>query len=197
MKAELIRDLNIGGLAAENDNFLSTYFLETNIYRRVALGHTKILIGNRGSGKSAIFKMLAKHERSKGSLVEQIIPSDYLYDLLQNSRQFDSSAEWARLSAYNTGWKFVILVTTMKLLTQNTNKHRYNQDALGRVRTFLRENSDLQFSMPMEIFLNTSKNFPISHESLSMACILNLLHNNWITCTNSPICKKLFRQFRS
>ncbi|KAA3618610.1 MAG: hypothetical protein DWQ05_06525 [Calditrichaeota bacterium] len=168
MKPEQIRDLNIGGLAAEHDNLLSTYFFETSIYRRVALRHTKILIGNRGSGKSAIFKMLAQQERKNGTLVEEIVPSDYLYDLLRNSRQFDSSAEWARLGAYNSGWKFVILVTAMKLLAANITKHRSNQRYLTKISTFLRKNADLQLSMPMEILFSSLKRFSnISKLSLS------------------------------
>ena len=55
VKHQFIRDINLGGLAAEHDNFLEQYFYESDLFRRVALGYTRILIGNRGSGKSAIF----------------------------------------------------------------------------------------------------------------------------------------------
>jgi len=116
IKHEQIRDLTLGGLAAEQDNYLAQYCVETSMFRRVALGHTKILIGNRGSGKSAIFRILAQKERQQGSLVEEILPNDYLYDLLQNARLFDSDTEWARLGAYSASWKYVMLITAMKLL---------------------------------------------------------------------------------
>ncbi len=43
MKIDQIRDLNISGLAAEHDNFLSTCFHETPVSLRVSPGHTKIL----------------------------------------------------------------------------------------------------------------------------------------------------------
>ena len=64
MTQRQIRDLSLGGLAAENDNYLEEYFFVNNMFRRAAMGHTKILIGNRGSGKSAIFKVLAQKEKA-------------------------------------------------------------------------------------------------------------------------------------
>ena len=82
VKHEYLRDINLGGLAAEHDNYLEQYFYESDLFRRVALGYTRILIGNRGSGKSAIFKVLAQKERAEGTLVQEILPSDYIYDLL-------------------------------------------------------------------------------------------------------------------
>lgn len=105
VKHEKLRDLTLGALAAEHDNFLEDYFFESRMFRRVALGYTRVLIGNRGSGKSAIFRMLAKKERQQGTLVEEIMPSDYMYDLLKNSSLFDSKTEWARLGAYTASWK--------------------------------------------------------------------------------------------
>lgn len=152
IKHEQIRDLTLGALAAEHDNFLEQYFFETSMFRRVALGHTKVLIGNRGSGKSAIFRMLAKKERQQGTLIEEIMPSDYMYDLLKNSRLFDTNTEWARLDAYTASWKYVILITAMKLLHSRFKKLNTHNDDYNRIHALLRDHLDHHPHTPLDIY---------------------------------------------
>ena len=52
------RDLNFGAPAAERDigTGLTDYFVESETFHRVEKGEKLIILGNRGSGKSAIFK---------------------------------------------------------------------------------------------------------------------------------------------
>ncbi len=154
-----IRDITLGGLAAENDNSLEKYFFENSMFRRAAMGYTKILIGNRGSGKSAIFRVLAQKEKEEGSLVEEIVPNDYMYDLLSNSRQFDSNAVWARLGAYTASWKYVILVTAMKLLHYRHQKSKTHPEHIGKIRTFLKDNEIEHLSTPIDLLVGLLKKF--------------------------------------
>ncbi len=159
VKHEKLRDLTLGALAAEHDNFLEDYFFESRMFRRVALGHTRVLIGNRGSGKSAIFRMLAKKERQQGALVEEIMPSDYMYDLLKNSSLFDSKTEWARLGAYTASWKYVILITAMRLLHSRFKKLNTHKDDLNLIHAFLRDHLEHHPVTPLDLLVRFMRKF--------------------------------------
>lgn len=173
VKHQSIRDINLGGLAAEHDNYLEQYFYENNLFRRVALGYTRILIGNRGSGKSAIFKMLAKKERAEGTLVQEILPSDYIYDLLKNSRLFDSEAEWARLGAYTASWKYVILSSAMRLLHTRHKNQKAHSEHVNRLHAYLRDHFEEHEKTPIDLLVKFIKKFGsvtnISLEGLQFA----------------------------
>lgn len=159
MEHRKLRELTLGGLAAEHDTALQQYFFENDMFRGVVMGRTRILIGNRGSGKSAIFKMLAKKEQAGGTLVEEITPSDYMYDFLKNSRQFDSNAEWARLGAYTASWKYVILVTAMRLLHARHKNLKASPEHANRIKVFLRDNADEHLMSPVDLLVKFLKKF--------------------------------------
>lgn len=173
VKHQFIRDINLGGLAAEHDNYLEQYFYESDLFRRVALGHTRILIGNRGSGKSAIFKVLAQKERAEGTLVQEILPSDYIYDLLKNSRLFESEAEWARLGAYTASWKYVILSTAMRLLHARHKNQKAHSEHVNRLHAYLRDHFEEHEKTPIDLLVKFIKKFGsvtnISLEGLQFA----------------------------
>lgn len=159
MEKNQIRDISLGALAAENDDYLERYFFENKLFRRVEAGFTKILIGSRGSGKSAIFRMLAKQEKSRGNLVQEIIPTDYMYDLLKNTRRFDSDAEWARLGAYTASWKYAMLITAMKMLYTRHKKDKAHAGFIAQIKAFLRENQEEQFKDPIDLLISFIKRF--------------------------------------
>ena len=50
-----LRKLNLGAPAAERDELLLRCFVNNDIFESVQRGECRVLIGNRGSGKSAIF----------------------------------------------------------------------------------------------------------------------------------------------
>ena len=54
-----LSEIDFGALAAERDSALRTYFVESDSFMRLRDGHRAVVLGNRGSGKSAIFKMIA------------------------------------------------------------------------------------------------------------------------------------------
>ncbi|RMG39377.1 MAG: hypothetical protein D6732_04270 [Methanobacteriota archaeon] len=154
-----IRDLTLGSLAAEHDQALENYFYESRMYHDVSRGRTKILIGNRGSGKSAIFKILAKKEKGQGTLVQEITPTDFMYDLLTNTRQFDMNAEWARLGAYTTAWKYVMLVTAMRLLHGRYKKLKVEPEHVNRIKAFLRDHTEEHQCSPVDLLVLMLKKF--------------------------------------
>ena len=57
--------LNFGAPAAERDlaRGLVDYFVRSDAYTRVASRQKYIILGNRGTGKSALFKFLAEQSK--------------------------------------------------------------------------------------------------------------------------------------
>lgn len=94
-----LRKLELGAPAAERDiNFgLNEYFIESDTYKRVVEGTTNVLIGNRGSGKSAIFKVFAAREGRKigGIRIIEISPDAYSYEFLGNALKAELDGAWA------------------------------------------------------------------------------------------------------
>lgn len=55
---ELLKELSFGGSVAEFDAHLKDYFLETQAFRQLISGNKDIVAGDKGTGKTAIFKVL-------------------------------------------------------------------------------------------------------------------------------------------
>ena len=111
-----IQKLSFGKLAAESeiDHGLKEYFLETGAFVRLKDKSKSIILGNRGSGKSAIVKMLGEHYRNSFSLVVELTPEDYSYEMLQKSMVTEKDGSWAKIGAYTASWKYLIYVLAMK-----------------------------------------------------------------------------------
>lgn len=115
-----LETLNFGAPAAERDinQGLIDYFVESEAYTRVRAGKKSIILGNRGSGKSAIFKIVAEQERRAGSLVIELSPENYSYEMLSSTMIPEERGSWVKQGAYTAAWKFLIYVLVMKELTR-------------------------------------------------------------------------------
>lgn len=134
-----ISQLNFGAPAAERDISvgLSEYFVESDAFMRVRERRKTIVLGNRGSGKSAIFKVLADREKKIGTLVLELSPEDYSYEMLQTTLKKEDEGSWAKYGAYSSAWKYLIYVLVMKSLCKGDRKVR-GGDA-GKVGAYLRD----------------------------------------------------------
>ena len=64
MKAsELLRAMDIGNSVAEFDLHLQVYFLQTQIYLDFVSGKCDIIPGDKGTGKTAIYKFIKERYR--------------------------------------------------------------------------------------------------------------------------------------
>lgn len=113
---ESIRRLSFGAPAAERDihQGLKEYFFESESYRRLRDGSKIVILGNRGSGKSAIFKMLAEFRKAKGHLVLELAPEDYSYEILTQSLVKEHEGSWVKQGAYAAAWKYLLFLMVMK-----------------------------------------------------------------------------------
>lgn len=73
--------LDLGASSAENElRMLRDYYLETDEYRRAARGEVRLVVGRKGSGKTAIFFQIRDRERaSKKKIVLDLKPDGYKF----------------------------------------------------------------------------------------------------------------------
>jgi energy-coupling factor transporter ATP-binding protein EcfA2 len=106
--------LSFGALAAERDTGLRDYFFESESYKRVLSGAKSVIMGPRGSGKTALFKMVADHQKAQGSIVMELSPEEYSYELLSQTLHAEAQGSWAKQGAYAAAWKYLMYVLAMK-----------------------------------------------------------------------------------
>lgn len=133
--------VSFGALAAEKDFSLGLkdYFVESESFRRLRDGDRHVVLGNRGSGKSAILKMVGEHQRSHKNLVIELSPEDYSYELLSSSMVKEAAGAWAKQGAYAAAWKYLIYVLAMKKLSAAF-KNEGKKTEAGRLHAYLRAN---------------------------------------------------------
>lgn len=119
--------LSFGVDVAENDTALAKYFVRTPSYVSIANKTKHIVVGPKGSGKSAILRHLTDDGRS--ALV--ITPENYATDMLRSLRTNDLSGQ---LGAYITTWKYTLLVEIFRQIVQ---KGLGDKGSRQQIRTYL------------------------------------------------------------
>ena len=66
--------IDLGKDEAEQDERLKEYFLKTTSYNNALTGKKTIIVGRKGSGKSAIFTLVQEELESQGAIVIAITP---------------------------------------------------------------------------------------------------------------------------
>jgi hypothetical protein len=151
------KKLDFGAPAAERDidRGLGDYFVESEAFNRVLEGKKTILLGNRGMGKSAIFKVLAKRRREQGHVVIELAPEDYSYEMMASVMAAESEGSWAKLGAYAVAWKYLIYVLVMKEMTRTGPRLKRGDAAL--VYNYLRDNHKGEADTPIGTLISFVK----------------------------------------
>jgi len=152
-----VSNLNFGAPAAERDITygLKEYFVESETYQKFSNKKKFVLIGNRGTGKSAIFKILADREKSKGTLVLELAPENYSYEMLSSLLLKESDGSWAKQGAYAAAWKYLIYVLVMKQVNNNTKGLKTGSAA--KIYSYLRDNHKDEQPNPISIMISYLK----------------------------------------
>ncbi len=83
----LLERIDLGDVAAENEiQALRTYFVKTPQFQQARQGHARLVIGRKGSGKTAIFYGIRNQlSRSKGMLVLDLKPEGHQFTRLRET----------------------------------------------------------------------------------------------------------------
>ena len=150
-----VESLFFGVPAAERDDDLIACFVTSETYNRLSQGKKTIILGNRGTGKSALFKKLADDEKLKGNIIVQLAPEEYSYELLSQSMKKEAEGSWAKHGAYAAAWKYLILIVVMKNIIQSGKKFKHGPEA--RIYQYLRDNHKGVDSNPIGMLISYLK----------------------------------------
>lgn len=152
-----LNTLSFGAPAAERDitQGLRDYFVESDAYTRVRSGKKSIILGNRGSGKSAIFKIVAEQELRSGSSVIELSPENYSYEMLSSTLASESRGSWVKQGAYTAAWKYLIYVLVMKELSKQGS--RLKTGPAAQIYSYLRDNHQGSQDNPISVLISYLK----------------------------------------
>lgn len=138
---DVVQRLFFGRDDAEHDmadGLLRQGFLRTTAYSEVVSGRKTLIIGRKGSGKSAICMHLAEND---GGTAVVITPDDAAGDEL---RRFVLDG-LTTASAKALLWRYVFAVQTARYLVRHASgdAHRRTPSSVGTLERFLRDNGEL------------------------------------------------------
>ena len=150
-----IEKLSFGVPAAERDDDLLACFVSSETYQNLQSGQKTIILGNRGTGKSALFLKLAEDEKRKGNIVISLAPEEYSYELLSETLKKETEGAWAKQGAYSAAWKYLIYVTIMKNVCQKGKSFKRGPEA--KIYNYLRDNHSGTETNPIGMLISYLK----------------------------------------
>jgi hypothetical protein len=152
-----LSSLSFGAPAAERDinHGLVHYFVESPTFAQLVARKKTLILGNRGAGKSALFKVLAERERKRGSLVLELAPENYSYEILSQQMAKESEGAWAKQGAYAAAWKYLIYVLVIKEITATG--PRVKMGSAAKLYNFLRDKFEGEQTNPIGVMVSYLK----------------------------------------
>jgi hypothetical protein len=130
-----------GRIDAESEAQLGAFFVRTDAYARIENQEHIIVVGRKGTGKTAIYKtLLERPENYSNFFATGLQFRDYPWGMHQEVQ--DSAA--APVERYSASWKFLILVELAKLILTSANhappRNEKAQKAADVLADFIRTN---------------------------------------------------------
>lgn len=125
-----LQQLRIGDPTAENEmTTLASYFLRTDQYSRALLGEVNLVVGRKGSGKTALFIQLRDRIReNKSNVVVDLKPEGYQLIKLKEDL-LEHLTPGTRQHLITAFWEYLILLEiAYKLLEKDRKSHKHNHE---------------------------------------------------------------------
>jgi hypothetical protein len=104
-----ISSVDFGELDAESEKNLADYFVDTGVLKKLALGQRQFVIGRKGSGKTALFRLATAPSLNQTQIIE-VEFDQYPWEFHRQLKQSGMMAE----SAYESSWRFLLLLMMAK-----------------------------------------------------------------------------------
>jgi len=124
---------SFGDGAAEEDDSVLSYFLKTTAVDKIESGECYVVIGRKGSGKTALVKYFSQPRHNYVS--ESPSLRDYPWKLHSQRKNLGASD----IESYVSSWRYLIAVKANAVLL-STKGMKLNTDAQRAARDFLIDN---------------------------------------------------------
>jgi hypothetical protein len=125
-----LQQLSFGDPTAENEmTTLGRYYMQTEQYRRALNGEVNLIVGRKGSGKTALFLQLRDRIRAdKRNIMVDLKPEGYqLIKLKEDLLQ--ALTEGARQHLITAFWEYLLLLeVTHKVLEKDASTYKHNHE---------------------------------------------------------------------
>ncbi len=126
-----LEKIDLGDLAAENEiKALESYFVPTGEYNEVKRGHARLVVGRKGTGKTAIFYgVRSAHKPSQSQLVLDLKPEGHQFTKLREVvlRELSPGLQQHVLTAF---WNYLLLMEIAHKIVREAYIFSYRSPAL-------------------------------------------------------------------
>lgn len=115
----LLEKINLGNIAAENEiRSLRQYFVKTPQFLQTRSGNTRLVVGRKGSGKTAIFYGVRNDVlNNKNAIVLDLKPEGHHFTKLKEF-VIDNLSEGLQLHTLTSFWNYLILLELSKKILE-------------------------------------------------------------------------------
>lgn len=127
-----LEKIEIGASAAENEmRTLKNYYLKTDAYNKAMRGEAQLVVGRKGSGKSAIFLQIRDNERNKNdNIVLDLKPDGY--KLIKFKEQvLDFLEEGTFQHTIMAFWEYILLLEICHKCLESDKTTRFSHPELA------------------------------------------------------------------
>jgi len=116
--------LSVGDPMAENEmTTLGTYFLDTDEYERVVRGEANLVVGRKGTGKTALFTQVRDNVRdNKKNIVVDLKPEGYQLKKLREEI-LDYLTEGAQEHLFVAFWEYILYIEIVYKILEKDSKN--------------------------------------------------------------------------
>lgn len=121
----LLASLSIGDPMAENEfQTLASYFVETDQYQRTLRGEVNLVVGRKGTGKTALFSQVRNRiRRERQNIVVDLKPEGYQLVKLKDD-VLSHLAQGAKMHLISAFWEYLLyLEVCYKVLEKDRDRH--------------------------------------------------------------------------
>src|SRR6516164_8902561 len=129
-KRGLLASLDMGSSTAENEFVnLGEYYVQTDQFRRALRGEVRIVVGRKGSGKTAVFAQVRDHIRpDRNQIVLDLKPEGYQLHKFKE-QVLDLLEEGTREHTITAFWEYLLLLeVAYKILEKDRLLHLKDHD---------------------------------------------------------------------
>lgn len=130
-RGNILDQVTCGDPTAENEaSGLSQYFLETEGYQKALNGDASVLVGRKGSGKTAVFLRVRDRTRTdKSNIIIDLIPEGYQ---LVKMKEYilDQLGHGARKEVISAFWEYVLWLEIAYKLIEKDQQRAYRDPVL-------------------------------------------------------------------
>jgi hypothetical protein len=197
----LIERLDVGDVAAENEitPLIRGYFVKTPQFQQVRQGHARIVIGRKGTGKTALFYGIrSQYKPRRDKLVLDLKPEGHQFIRLREVvlNQLDSGLQEHTVSAF---WHYLLLIEILgKIIDRESSNAYKDENSLKEYNKLIKlynQHSELEgdFSERLMNLVNRlADRFPEkSSGKITKADITSIIYNDDIKNLNDVIIKRL------